>query len=116
MLNFEREISDNISNYGAEGILVEKVTLGSWEDLAQGNGRVGYTVRTIDKLLHSSSNFTTRAVASFEIADLEHSMSLVAEVAKLAGLEVVDKTQENSNCSQSHCRPETSHLNPRGKF
>ena len=89
----ERKIVDNIRRYGAEGILVERVTLGSQDDLSKGKGRNGYSVRTIDSLSHRSFPHSTRMVCNLEAHNFEESMRLISRVARSNGLALANKAE-----------------------
>lgn len=92
MNNISLAVKQNISAYGAEGIVVKKVMLGSWDELSQGNGREGYSIRTVDRLPYRGESSLTRNVCTLEKEDFEPSMDLLNKLANESDLVIIDNT------------------------
>ncbi len=89
--NITEQVNYNISNYGAAAIVVTQVTLGSWEDLAQGNTSVGFSIRTVDKLPYTHLENVTRHVDTINEDEIDQVMKSLSSIAYDQNLELIDK-------------------------
>lgn len=91
MDEIEAELTFNISTYGAEAIVVSKVTLGSWDNLARGDGSAGYSIRTVDDLPYSYGSSMTRHVKNIERSNPSFSIEKLKELAANNSLVVLEE-------------------------